>query len=89
MTRVEPHLYSDTPIFRDMLYERGGRFPGTSDGEVELPLIYSPAPMLRLLSPSGRLMDRLAPVGTRAVIPVEPLDSERTQPISLADLTED
>lgn len=35
--RVEPHLYADTPIFRGMLYERDGRYPGTPEGEEDLP----------------------------------------------------
>lgn len=32
MPIVKPHLYQDTPIFREMLYEREGRFPGTPKG---------------------------------------------------------
>jgi hypothetical protein len=33
MPIVKPHQYADTPIFREMLYEREGRFPGTPEGE--------------------------------------------------------
>lgn len=42
MPTVEPHLYRDTPIFREMLYEREGRYPGTPEGEEPIEIFLSP-----------------------------------------------
>lgn len=93
MPIVEPHLYADTPLFRDMLYERNGRFPGTPEGEEgdEGPSsVHVPEPLPG--PPSGAEGNRLLPVvqeRVRPVVPVRPLDPETTQSIALADLNQD
>ncbi len=84
MTRVEPWRYADTPIFRGMLYERDGRFPGTPEGEEEL-AVYTPI-LLPEGPPSG-LLTRVVPLGMKQVlIPVPMPDSEETQPVPVISL---
>lgn len=39
MPIVQPDQYAETPIFREMLQEREGRFPGTPEGEEDLPMV--------------------------------------------------
>lgn len=72
MPTVEPHLYRDTPIFRTMLYERDGRYPGTPEGEEPIEIVLSPlepvqAPVVHQPEPtapdmSATLMSRLIKV---------------------------
>lgn len=77
MPIVEPHLYADTPIFREMLYEREGRFPGTPkgrgpEGPEDLPIAVTTP-----VEPSGDAGGRLLPVPlNKAVIPVQPIESK-------------
>ncbi len=87
--RVEPHLYADTPLFRAMLYERDGRYPGTPEGEEELPEVVLaqevPESVQDAQAPAEGLLNRVVPVALMnlpAVVPVLPepeRDSERTQ----------
>lgn len=84
MTRVEPHLYMDTPIFRGLLYERDGRFPGTPEGVEELPEIKL-SEMVPAVSVSERLTS-VVPLAMMAVIPIEKPTGEITQAISFEDL---
>lgn len=84
MTRVEPHLYMDTPIFRGLLYERDGRFPGTPEStgtlaEVEI------SEKVPAVSVTERLTT-IVPLAMMAVIPIEKPTGETTQAISFEDL---
>lgn len=74
MPIVEPHLYADTPIFREMLYERQGRFPGTPEG-TEPP----EEPQGAVVTPEGPSdgdggAQVPIPLG-KALVPVKPLAS--------------
>lgn len=87
--RVEPHRYADTPIFRAMLYERDGRYPGTPEGEEDLPKVVLtqevPEDAIGPQTPAQGLLSRMVPVSAMAVTPVMPVladperDGERTQ----------
>lgn len=87
--RVEPHLYHDTPIFRELLYDRGGRYPGTPEGEEELPEVVLtqevPEDVQDAQAPAEGLLNRVVPVALMnlpAVAPVFPepeRPSEKTQ----------
>lgn len=79
MTRVEPHLYYDTPIFRGMLYEREGRYPGTPEGEPE----YAPVVLPEVVT--GAVMVRVVPLGDKVLVSV-PLPDDETQPIKVLNL---
>lgn len=78
MPTVEPHLYRDTPIFREMLYEREGRYPGTPEGEEPIEIELSPqepaqAPLVHMPEPtepdmSTTLMSRLVKVQPLAAV---------------------
>lgn len=78
MPIVEPHLYADTPIFREMLYEREGRFPGTPEGEGGPEDSGAPVTPSEPLDPSGDSSAKLVPVplAKKAVVPVEPVPIE-------------
>ena len=87
--RVEPHLYADTPLFREMLYERDGRYPGTPEDEEELPEVVLtqevPEDVQDAQRPAEGLLNRVVPVSRMdlpAISPVSPepeRDGERTQ----------
>lgn len=86
--RVEPHWYRDTPIFREMLYERMGRFPGTPEGWDDGPepggvLVRPQGPK----SPTDTLVRRLVPV--TPVFPVAPPSMDTTQPIALFEVDDE
>jgi hypothetical protein len=77
MPIVEPHLYADTPLFREMLYEREGRFPGTPEGEEDLPevqlCVSEPMPEDTQVVPVITLqkaMYRVRPIGPDEPVPV-------------------
>jgi len=75
MPIVRPHEYADTPIFREMLYEREGRFPGTPEGQE--PPEEPEEPQGAIVTPDGPSDDdtgALVPVPlSKALVPVEPV----------------
>jgi hypothetical protein len=91
--RVEPHLYADTPVFREMLYERDGRYPGTPEGEEELPEVILtqevPEDVQDAQAPAEGLLNRVVPVALMnfpVVMPVFPeteRSAEKTQAMPL------
>lgn len=72
MPIVEPHLYADTPIFREMLYEREGRFPGTPEGEEPLPEVELSTPVepVQVVKLSERAVYKVTPIGPENLKPV-------------------
>jgi hypothetical protein len=82
MPIVEPHRYADTPIFRTMLYEREGRFPGTPEGEepIETPeYLDEPQKVVEptTVTPSGQAPSSLVPIRTlAALVPVMPVQPD-------------
>jgi len=87
--RVDPEAYRrETPIFARMLAERDGRFPGTPEGEEELPEVVLtqevPEDVQDAHRPAQGLLGRIVPVSAmpiQAVTPVVPQEAEgeRTQ----------
>ena len=84
--RVEPEAYrKETPIFAQLLADRGGRYPGTPEGEEDLPEVVLTEPVPEeaqdVPAPAQGLLSRLVPM--RAVTPVAAIaseaDGERTQ----------
>jgi len=68
-TRVDPEQYSDTPIFREMLRDRRGRWPGIPVEELP-PARLMPTTVLRNEAPQAppvmSLVEPIAPVPERA-----------------------
>lgn len=89
MPIVEPHLYADTPIFREMLYERDGRFPGTPE-EGEGGEVYTPEPLPDL--PPGRYaasLIQVLPLGLKPLIQIETPDREFPDMVELVNVSRD
>jgi hypothetical protein len=78
MPIVKPHEYADTPIFREMLEERQGRFPGTPQGsEPPEPPEEPEEPQGAVVTPDGPSDDdegtkKPIPL-SQALIPVQPV----------------
>ena len=80
-TRVDPELYRDTPIFRQILRDRKGRWPGIPANELPpVSLIPVPAP---LEEPSAAV-----PV-ISLVHPIPPAPQARTRPYAKEFLPQD
>lgn len=86
--RVDPEAYrKETPIFSALLWERDGRFPGTPEGEEELPEVVLtqevPEDVQDAQAPAQGLLSRVVPVSSMAIQPVTPVlpeaDPEKTQ----------
>lgn len=69
-TRVDPEAYRDSPIFRDMLRERRGRWPGI------------PMDELPPLSVAVTTLEALAQTRPPAMFRVEPLSSAPDTPLT-------
>lgn len=90
-TRVDPELYRDSPIFRELLRERKGRWPGIP--LEELPPVSLPTPSAPVDAPQSAppAMYRVEPLGaaqtarTRPYVAKEFLayDPEETIPTAL------
>jgi hypothetical protein len=78
--RVDPELYHDTPVFRGLLRDRKGRFPGTPEGEMDLPEIPLWVTDMPTLAPED------APTVIQAAYRVQPLPG---LPNALLGLPED
>lgn len=84
-TRVDPELYRDTPIFRQMLRDRKGRWPGipldelTSGVLLDKPSMYRVQPVLSDQTPRTRPY-------TAKEFPV--YDPEETTPMPLPHVAE-
>lgn len=74
MPIVKPHQYADTPIFREMLYERDGRFPGTPEGTE--PPEEPEEPQGAVVTPEGPSDDSGSAVIplSKALVPVQPIE---------------
>lgn len=72
MPIVKPHEYADTPIFREMLYEREGRFPGTPESPEE-----PDEPQGAVVTPDGPSdgsQGAALPIPlSKALVPVQPI----------------
>lgn len=82
--RVDPEAYRrETPIFARLLAEREGRFPGTPEGEEDLPEVVLTQEVPE--ETSGRqvtaqgLLARVVPVSAMALQPVTPVSPVPTE----------
>jgi hypothetical protein len=80
-TRVDPELYSDSPIFRAMLRERKGRWPG-----IPLEELTSGFSQTLTVTPLGDAP--LVPPVVSRVRPLVPYDPEETRPMPLPSFSQ-
>lgn len=84
-TRVDPEAYRDTPIFRGLLRERDGRWPGIPEGD-------DYDPLLEEMTTALEEMSAQRPPAMFRVMPIPSMpqhDSEETATMALPALSED
>lgn len=86
-TRVDPELYSDSPIFRELLRERRGRWPGIPLEELPPVALVTPTEPVEAPQSAPPAMYRVEPLQaaqtSRARPYVPSYDPEETVPTTL------